>query len=56
MALGDLIEFNIHCVLNKIQFEEVTCYSSYIDFSDFLNMLLGRNLVLILLVLTLYNK
>ena len=29
MALGDLIEFNIHCVLNKIQFEEVTCYSSY---------------------------
>ena len=52
MALGDLIEFNIHCVSNKIQFEEVTCYSSCIDLSDFL----GGNLVLILLVLTLYDK
>ena len=27
---------NIHCVSNKIQFEEVTCYSSYIDLSEFL--------------------
>ena len=35
MALGDLIEFNIHCVSNKIQFEEVTCYSSCIDLSEF---------------------
>ena len=35
MTLGDLIEFNIHCVSNKIQFEEVTCYSSCIDLSDF---------------------
>ena len=34
MALGDLIEFNIHCVSNKIQFEEVTCYSSCIDLSE----------------------
>ena len=30
MALGDLIEFNIRCVFKKIQFEEVTCYSSCI--------------------------
>ena len=36
MALGDLIEFNIHCVSNKIHFEEVTCYSSCIDLSAFL--------------------
>ena len=35
MALGDLIEFNIHCVSNKIQFEEVTCYSSCIYLSEF---------------------
>ena len=35
MALGDLIEFNIHCVSNKIQFEEDTCYSSCIDLSAF---------------------
>ena len=30
MALGDLIELNIHCVSNTIQFEEVTC----IDLSE----------------------
>ena len=42
MALGDLIEFNIHCVSNKIQFEDqVTCYSSCIDLSDFLYVI-GR--------------
>ena len=35
MALCDLIEFNIHYVSNKIQFEEVTCYSSCIDLSEF---------------------
>ena len=36
MALGDLmIEFNIHCVSNNIQFKEVTCYSSCIDLSEF---------------------
>ena len=35
MALCDLIEFNIHCVLNKIQFEEVTCYSSCINLNVF---------------------
>ena len=33
MAFGDLIEFNIHCVSNKIQFEEVTCYLFCINFS-----------------------
>ena len=56
MALGELIEFNIHCVSNKIQFEEVTGYSSYIDLSKLKKMLLEGNLVLILLVLTLYDK
>ena len=56
MALGDLIDFNIHCVSSKIQFEEVTCYSSCIDLSEFCFMLLGGKLVLILLVLTLYDK
>ena len=35
MVLCDLIEFYIHCVSDKIQFEEVTCYSSCIDLSEF---------------------
>ena len=55
MALGDLIAFNIHCVSNKIQFEEVTCYSSCIDLSEYFYVI-RRNCVLILLVLTLYDK
>ena len=33
MALGELIEFNIHCVSNTIS---NTCYSSCIDLSEFL--------------------
>ena len=39
MALGDLIEFNIHCVSNRIQFEEINCFSSCIDLSEFLNVI-----------------